>query len=204
MSTVKTTDITITDAGSGSFSPILPPISATPRIRIGGQTALVEWEGPGALWWSDRVVGPWARLADVQSPYPAALDSGARFYELRNPRSTRVYVPAAYDGRRPLPLVMVLTGYSEDSAWMESYLPLFPMAESRGFLLCYPDGTLDARGYPFWNATDACCNFYDSKEDDSAYLRSVIEEIMRNFAIDRKRIHVIGASNGGFMSHRWP
>ena len=38
--------------------------------------------------------------------------------------------------------------------------------------------------------------------DDLGYLRGVIEEIQRRFALDPKRIYVTGASSGGAMSHR--
>jgi polyhydroxybutyrate depolymerase len=38
--------------------------------------------------------------------------------------------------------------------------------------------------------------------DDSAYLRGLIEEVSRRFVVDRKRIYLIGHSNGGFMSYR--
>ncbi|PYJ95731.1 MAG: hypothetical protein DME23_22925, partial [Verrucomicrobia bacterium] len=33
------------------------------------------------------------------------------------------------------------------------------------------------------------------------YLRSVIEEIGRQFAVDQKRIYLVGHSNGGFMAY---
>ena len=38
--------------------------------------------------------------------------------------------------------------------------------------------------------------------DDAGYLRALINEISRKFAVDRKRIYLIGHSNGGFMAHR--
>ena len=79
-----------------------------------------------------------------------------------------------------------------------------PLAEARGFLYCYPDGTIagpvGATG--FWNATDACCDFGNTGVDDVGYLRGVIEEIARRFAVDRKRVYLIGHSNGGFMAYR--
>ena len=61
---------------------------------------------------------------------------------------------------------------------------------------------MDSQGYQFWNATDACCGLYGSGVDDSAYVRGLIEEIIREYAVDRKRIHVTGHSNGGYMSYR--
>ena len=65
-----------------------------------------------------------------------------------------------------------------------------------------PDGTTDTAGTPFWNATDACCNFFGSTVDDSGYLRSLIEAIQAEYNIDNRRIYSAGHSNGGFMSYR--
>ena len=79
--------------------------------------------------------------------------------------------------------------------------PLEPLAESRGFLVCYPSGTLDAAGRWFWNGTDVL-SFSGPDVDDSGYLRGVIEEIQRRFAVDPKRIYVTGYSSGGNMSQR--
>jgi polyhydroxybutyrate depolymerase len=38
--------------------------------------------------------------------------------------------------------------------------------------------------------------------DDVAYLSAVVDDVMARYAIDAKRIWVIGLSNGGFMAHR--
>ena len=76
-----------------------------------------------------------------------------------------------------------------------------PLAEQRGFLYVHPDGTKDALGNQFWNATNACCGF-SSSVDDSTYLMSVIRQVERRYNVDRKRIFLIGHSNGGFMSYR--
>src|SRR5205823_14788929 len=81
-------------------------------------------------------------------------------------------------------------------------LRLAPIAEQKGFLYCFPDGTIDKDGNRFWNATDACCDFYGQNPDDSGYLRGLIEEIGARYALDRKRVFLIGHSNGGVMSYR--
>jgi polyhydroxybutyrate depolymerase len=54
----------------------------------------------------------------------------------------------------------------------------------------------------FWNATDACCNFYSSTVDDSKYLSDLITEMIATYNVDVKRVYLIGHSNGGFMAHR--
>ena len=66
-----------------------------------------------------------------------------------------------------------------------------PQAEARGFLYCHPDGTLDPFGYEDWNATDACCDFYNRGVDDAGYLRGLIEEMSRRFAVDPKRVGLL-------------
>jgi polyhydroxybutyrate depolymerase len=52
----------------------------------------------------------------------------------------------------------------------------------------------------FWNATDACCDLYGTGVDDVAYLSGLIEEAKSVAAI--ASVHLIGHSNGGFMSYR--
>ncbi|AUX39854.1 uncharacterized protein SOCE26_012490 [Sorangium cellulosum] len=111
-------------------------------------------------------------------------------------------MPSSYEEGTPTPLVILLHGYTASGSLQEAYFALQPLAEERGFLYAHPDGTIDADGNAFWNATDACCNFYGSEVDDSAYLRSVVEDIQARYTVDPKRIFFLGHSNGGFMSYR--
>src|SRR5258708_34631687 len=101
-----------------------------------------------------------------------------------------------------MPLVILLHSYNHTGAATESYLQIQPLAETRGFLYCYPDSLIDQSGSPFWNATDAAADFWNTGVDDAGSLRGLIEEIGRQFAVDRKRIFLVGHSNGGFMAYR--
>jgi len=111
-------------------------------------------------------------------------------------------VPTSYNSGTPAPLIVVLHGYSSSGRGQAQYFGLFDGSEKHGYLLAYPDGTTDARGYRFWNATDACCNFYGSQVDDVAYLSAVIDDVEARYNVDPHRIFVVGHSNGGFMAHR--
>jgi polyhydroxybutyrate depolymerase len=148
------------------------------------------------------VTGPWQTLLTatnpciVQSPFPAS------FYRVTRPRPAYLYVPPGYDGHTPLPLVLLLHGYSGTGPGCENWMHLMPLADVRGFLCCYPNGTRDRAGYQFWNATDAAMDQWSTGVDDAGYLRSLIEEIGTEFAVDRKRIYLLGFSNGGFMCYR--
>jgi len=113
-----------------------------------------------------------------------------------------VHVPASYDPGQPAPLICNLHGYGGNGAWQEAYFQLLPLADEYGFLYFYPDGTIDHDGNRFWNATDACCDFYGSGVDDSGYLMALVDEIRAQLTVDPLRIYFTGLSNGGFMSHR--
>ncbi len=117
-------------------------------------------------------------------------------------RPVTVHVPPSYEAGKPAPLLLLLHGYTATGALQEAYFQATPEADKRGFLFAAPDGTVDQTGAHFWNATDACCNLYDSMVDDSTYLSTVIEQIQAKYSVDPKRIFLLGHSNGGFMSYR--
>jgi polyhydroxybutyrate depolymerase len=119
-------------------------------------------------------------------------------------RPYELHEPTGYDGSKPAPLVIGLHGYGDgDNAdAFESWLRLGPEASKRGILYALPSGTLDSAKLPFWNATDACCNFYGAQVDDVAYIAALIDDVARTHALDRDRVYVVGVSGGGFMAHR--
>ena len=110
-----------------------------------------------------------------------------------------VHVPPGYEPQHPAPLLIALHYYGGSGADQETYFKLGELARQRGYLYAAPDGTLNSSGIRFWNATDACCDFDRSGVDDVGYLAGVIKEIRASFAVDPKRIDLIGHSNGGFM-----
>ena len=73
--------------------------------------------------------------------------------------------------------------------------------EVRSLSYCYPDGTIDTSGTSYWNAADFYSYNYGTGVDDAGYLRALIGEIGSQFSVDRKRIHLIGHSNGDMLSH---
>ncbi|MGH8973331.1 MAG: alpha/beta hydrolase family esterase [Acidimicrobiia bacterium] len=123
-----------------------------------------------------------------------------------SPTGTRPYglrVPEGYHGQHPIPLVVLLHGYSSNGPAQSAYFRLGAEAERSGFLLAYPNGTRDLMGNRFWNATDACCDFYMRGVDDVAYLDAVLDGISARYPVDPARIFLAGHSNGAFMAHRF-
>ncbi len=115
-----------------------------------------------------------------------------------------VYVPDAYTPTTPTPLVLLLHGYGWSGQEAEWYFQYLPFVDTRNFLYAFPNGRVDPAGNGFWDATDACCNFYGvgGPDDDSSYLRNLIGAIGRALNVDSQRVYLIGHSNGAFMSFR--
>jgi polyhydroxybutyrate depolymerase len=117
-------------------------------------------------------------------------------------RPVNVLLPDGYDPAEPTPLLFLLHGYAADSTVQDSYFVMSTVAAAQGLIFAAPDGTVDDGQARFWNATDACCDFYDAQVDDSTYLVDLIDEIETRVNVDASRIYFVGHSNGGFMSFR--
>jgi len=115
-----------------------------------------------------------------------------------------ITVPVGYEQNVATPLIVLLHGYSMSGPRVDDYMGMSAIADDYGFLLVAPDGTREAGGSEnrFWNASIACCNFYQSEVNDVGYIMSIIEEMKTRYNVDSNRIYLVGHSNGGFMSYR--
>jgi polyhydroxybutyrate depolymerase len=137
----------------------------------------------------------------VDAGEPGPVDAG-RPDPLIAARPFRLRAPAGADRTSPLPLVVLLHGYGANGMGQDAYFALSEQVTPRRFLLALPDGTLDASGRRFWNATDACCDFARTGVDDVAYVRAILADVRGRYAVDPGRVFVVGHSNGGFMALR--
>ena len=69
-------------------------------------------------------------------------------------------------------------------------------------MLLLPDGTPNPETLLFWNATEACCDWYGQGVDDVGHLTGLIDEALEKLPVDPRRVFLVGHSNGGFMSYR--
>ena len=133
-------------------------------------------------------------IPSVYAQSRASIDAG------RGPEI--LVLPTDYEVSRPVPLIISLHGFGGTGESFAAYWEHSGQIERRTFMVSAPQGRKDSKGKTFWNATDACCDKDKSGQDDSAYLRALIEAIEAKYAIDPRQIHVSGYSNGGFMAHR--
>lgn len=117
-------------------------------------------------------------------------------------RPARVLLPDDYDESRELPVIFLFHGYSATSSLQDIYFDLSPRRHDRDFIVVLPDGHSDATGQQYWNATDYCCDFYGEEPDDVGYFEELLDELLATFAVDSDRVHLLGYSNGAFLSYR--
>jgi polyhydroxybutyrate depolymerase len=127
------------------------------------------------------------------APVPASLLVGTRA------RSYIHYVP---QGLRPhAPLLLILHGSNQDGARIRAWTgyAFDLLADREGFAVVYADGY---KGN--WNdfrrkgGTPA----KDEDVDDVSFLRLLVAQMVKDFAIDPTRVFAMGYSNGGQMGFR--
>jgi len=132
----------------------------------------------------------------VSGEYLVETDEGTRQF--------RMFVPSSYDGTRTAPLVIAvhqLLHTTNDFAWVTN---LESLAEEQGFIVVFPDGLLtgwlsvpeEYRPFPlvdFPSVRDVV--------DDVAFVSTLIDALSAGMNIDKGRVYVCGASNGGMMSY---
>jgi predicted peptidase len=130
------------------------------------------------------LAGQRAAAADVVGPKDLALEYTSEVDGTKQPY--RLYLPSAYDGKKKLPMLVALHGTGGDQDKYFDHVDYGSgiykkEAEKRGLVVVCPHGrgTTEYRGIG---------------END---VLTVIEEVCRNYAIDRDRIVCSGQSMGG-------
>ncbi len=126
-------------------------------------------------------------------------------------RTYFIHTPRRAKG--PMPLLMMLHGYTDMPRLMEFYTRMSKKADKEGFMVVYPEGVngngktgtaADGKGEMrrSWNAGFCCGVAHDYNVDDVSFLRALIDELKKNPLVDATRIYIAGFSNGGMMTHR--
>ena len=127
----------------------------------------------------------------------------ARPTEFGNTRPADLKVPANLDSAKTYPLLMVLHGYGANGFVQTAVFGVGGLPAAGEAFLIAPDGMTDKMGKQYWNADPACCDFDHTGVDDSAYLGTMLHDILAAYPeIDPARVFVLGHSNGGFMAYR--
>lgn len=116
-------------------------------------------------------------------------------------RTYLIYVPKNYDPQKATPVVLALHGVAMNGPMMVLFSGLNKKADEAGFIVVYPSGT-GVGPLLRWNAGGLRGNPAESKVDDVAFIRQLLDELPEQVNVDRRRIYATGLSNGGMMCYR--
>ncbi|XXY21901.1 PHB depolymerase family esterase [Sorangium sp. So ce216] len=116
------------------------------------------------------------------------VGSGSRSYVL--------HVPAAYDGSKPVPLVVDFHPLGGSGPSERTGSPYPAQTDPEGVIMAFPSGQSGPSGGA-WNVGPCCV----ADTDDVAFAKALVAQIQETACIDPKRIYAVGFSMGGGMSH---
>jgi polyhydroxybutyrate depolymerase len=102
------------------------------------------------------------------------------------------------------PLLIVLHGAGLNGRAAAQYTGMSPIAAANGFLVAYPNGSLaaDIPGELSWNSGECCGAPARDGVNDLAFIRALIDDLVKTYPIDPRRIYLAGFSNGGMLSYQ--
>lgn len=137
------------------------------------------------------------KKATVTPPgdYVQTFTVKAETLEEAKTRSYALHVPASYDGKTAVPLMIMLHDSGESAAKFANTTGMNAQSDAQGFIVAYPD----SYGSPAtWNP-----GFIDGAQaNDVAFLSELIDHFLKDFNVDPKRVYVVGYSDGGMMAHK--
>jgi polyhydroxybutyrate depolymerase len=112
-------------------------------------------------------------------------------------RSFVLHVPASYDGKKLVPLVLDIHGLNGSAEYQKLTSGWLEKSDEQGFLVAYPSGLASS-----WNGGAYCCGqSRTDKVDDEGFMRALVEKLKGETCVNPKRVYATGLSNGGAMAH---
>jgi len=119
-------------------------------------------------------------------------------------RSYLIHIPNAYKADKSMPLVIIIHGAFSTAKEMERQSGFIELADKEKFIAVYPNGAYGIFGLlQHWNAGHCCGKAASDNIDDVGFLDMVIADVAERFDIDKKRIYMVGFSNGGMLTYRF-
>ena len=134
----------------------------------------------------------------IQSAFPQSeplIQAGENNRSIMSGNQSReylLYIPAKYDGKTHLPLVLLFHGLGSTPKGTMEYTGLSNLADNKGFVIAAPAGIRKD-----WNYLPT-----PGGVNDVEFVKDLIREVISKVAIDKKRIYATGFSQGVKMCCR--
>jgi polyhydroxybutyrate depolymerase len=120
----------------------------------------------------------------------------------KDTRSYLIHLPTDFDKTKRYPLVLAFHGgggngeqFMKASRWNDK-------SDEAGFIVVYPNGTGRFARMLTWNV-ETCCGYAQKKNvDDVTFINALLDDLIKQYPIDAKRVYATGMSNGAMISYR--
>ncbi|WP_437842002.1 alpha/beta hydrolase family esterase [Sorangium sp. So ce1153] len=154
----------------------------------GGSATTGAGAGGGGTGGGGSVTCPSPALRAGDTNQTVTVGSASRSYVL--------HVPAAYDGSKPVPLVVDFHPLGGSGPSERTGSPYPAQTDPEGVIMAFPSGLSGPSGGA-WNVGPCCV----AGTDDVAFAKALVAQVQETACIDPKRIYAVGFSMGGGMSH---
>ncbi len=139
---------------------------------------------------------------DVLQTRPSSLGPGqwsqGHYVGSTGARDFYVYVPLSAKNRGPLPMMVMLHGCSQGAETLAGDTGMNLIAEKYGFVVVYPEQSLQAN-------PSVCWNWFDPESQrrgggELAIVIGIMQTVAQSIAIDRSHVYAAGLSAGAAMA----
>lgn len=116
-------------------------------------------------------------------------------------RTYKLQLPNEYNKEKNYPIIFVLHGYYHENLGMPEYSG-FDKFVDRDCIVVYPHGLKEEKGINyFWNSGGGLSQNYGGV-NDVKFIENLIDELPKNYSINKNKVYIVGHSNGGMMAYR--